>query len=64
MDELNRSTAERIGQLSDLNEEERAYVDNLKAQRSKFRERPKMEERDTTFDYKKSDVQIKSEDQS
>lgn len=62
MDELNRSTAERIGQLSDLNEEERAYVDNLKAQRGKFRERPKMEARDTTFDYKKSEVQIKSEE--
>ena len=60
--QLLTDTTNRLSAESDLTEAQREEVKRLRELRSSYIATPQLEERDTTFDYRKSKLQIQQED--
>lgn len=60
--QLLTDTTNRLSAESDLTEAQKEEVERLRAKRSEHIATPELESRDTTYDYKKSKLQIQQED--
>lgn len=60
--QLLTDTTNRLSAESDLTDAQREEVERLRGSRSSYIATPELESRDTTYDYKKSQLQIQQED--
>ena len=60
--QLLTDTTNRLSAESDLTDAQREEVERLRGSRSSYIATPELEERDTSYDYKKSKLQIQQED--